>query len=72
MRDGANLKLYMNGQQETVAGGASGTISNAGRSLRFGGAFSAGLNPNMDLDDVRIYNRALSSAEIQALYNLGR
>ena len=35
---------------------------------------NANVNPGFDglIDDVRIYDRALSAAEVQALYNLGQ
>ena len=62
--DGVNAKLYIDGQyQETVA--YSFTVS--------GLWFANGANYfNGTLDDVRVYNRALSAGEVQQLYNLGR
>lgn len=66
--DGATFRLYINGQ---LAGSAFGTlgptndapllIAGAGSCQTFGGL----------LDEVSLYNRALSPAEIQSIYNAG-
>ena len=70
--DGTSYKFYRNG----VMGG-NGTLS-AGfatnnHDVRVGGMFDGGSLANWDglLDEVRIYNRALSASEVQSLYNLG-
>jgi len=66
--DGTNMRLYVNGVlARTVA--RTGTINNSAAPLRIGGnnewgEFFAGL-----IDEVRVYNRALSQAEIQADMN---
>lgn len=71
VRSGSNLYLYQDGVltgQDTTVGGATGSSS----SLLTIGNYNAGTGTwylNGQLDEVRIYNRALSSAEIQALYN---
>jgi Concanavalin A-like lectin/glucanases superfamily/Domain of unknown function (DUF1929)/Bacterial Ig domain len=63
--DGSTLRLYVNGSQ--VASKASSTLLSATTGpLRIGGnaiwgEFFGGL-----IDDVRLYNRALSAAEVQA------
>ncbi len=63
--DGSVGKIYFNG---AVSGECirSGDPADAGGILRIG--------PNWDgkIDDVRIYNRALSDEEIQGLYTLGK
>lgn len=67
--DKARLKLYVNG---TLAGdvAATGTISASGASLYIGDDPGAGDNPPTGrLDDIRIYNRALTQTEIQTLMN---
>jgi prepilin-type N-terminal cleavage/methylation domain-containing protein len=80
--DGSLWKLYLNGVSETltaspgsntgawwniaVSGNMRYTIGNLRRSTG-DMAFFSGL-----IDDVRIYNRALSPAEIQAMYNVGK
>ena len=66
--DGTNLRMYLNGNLE-INTTRTIPVSNANIYLgsRNGNQFPfAG-----DIDDVRIYNRALSAAEITALYNIG-
>lgn len=70
IRAGGQLSIYLDGQfQASVADTATGISTNAS-DLRFGddtsgdnrGAFRG------SIDDVRIYNRAISPAEVKALY----
>ncbi len=62
-------KLYINGVEEASNPTTETSIINAGvwlgREMRFGNGRLNGV-----LDEFRIYNRALSEAEIQELYNL--
>ena len=63
--DGANMRFYVNGVQVSVRAQTGSTAISAGM-LRIGGntvwgEYFAGL-----IDEVRIYNRALTAAEIQA------
>jgi hypothetical protein len=61
--DGANQRLYINGA--LVASRAqTGTMVVSNGSLRIGGNNSSGEFFNGLIDEVRIYNRALSAAEI--------
>jgi chitodextrinase len=68
--DGATLTLYVNGTQAASLA-AGGNIATSAGALRIGGNniwpewFSG------QIDEVRIYNRALSPAEIQSDMNLG-
>ena len=67
--DGASLKLYVNGSQ-VGSKAQSGPIPTSTGPLRIGGntiwgEYFAGL-----IDEVRVYNRALSAAEIQT--DMGR
>ena len=66
--DGTTLSLYVDGQI-AASGPASGTVD-AGAD-----PFLIGVTPvdyaNGLIDDVRIYNRALSATEVKQLYNLG-
>jgi len=69
--DGSSLHLYVNGVQESsdVAYSGSqrtgaGTAWGIGKDFANNGTYFAGL-----IDEVRVYNRALSAAEIQTLYN---
>ena len=63
--DGANLRLYVNGTLvKTLA--QTGNIAASTGALRFGGNAIWGEWFAGSLDDVRIYNKALTAAEIQA------
>ena len=68
--DGANIKWYLNGLLNTSVV-ATGTISSDPRSVRIGGEPSFGRFASSSIDDVRIYNRALSADEVKQLYNSG-
>ena len=72
--DGSYMKFYGNGVLSKNQAAAFGNIVPGNTVLRFGttdapspAAFMVGL-----LDDVRIYNRALSATEITTLYRYGR
>jgi hypothetical protein len=73
-------KFYINGIPQTVTvdqrNGTDGTQDDSGASLDIGmlGAPPLNLTDFFDglIDDVRIYNRALSADEIKRLYNMGR
>ena len=66
--DGANLRLYVNGAQ--VASQAfTGNMPNSTSPLRIGGDSVWGEFLNGVIDDVRVYNRALSVTEIQTDMN---
>ncbi|MBI2514777.1 LamG domain-containing protein, partial [Candidatus Wolfebacteria bacterium] len=71
-QSGSPLKLYVNGAQ--VASGSyslSGTTHNVGSPLLVGAADSTSVYGFLDglIDEVRIYNRALSASEVTDLYN---
>jgi len=76
--DGSALRsgvgFYVNGVKQTTTGTSDGdgnALSDAALSIHIGG--NSGANTfNGSIDDVRIYNRALSAGEITQLYNLGR
>lgn len=69
--DGGNIaKAYINGSNVATSGAfgfsnltASGVNVSAGRNPAYNGDYFNGL-----IDDVRIYNRALTSADVTALY----
>ncbi|SIO61560.1 Mo-co oxidoreductase dimerisation domain-containing protein [Singulisphaera sp. GP187] len=63
--DGSTLLLYVNGVRVSQATGVT-TLSSSGGALRIGGDSTFGEFFNGLIDDVRIYNRSLSMAEIQA------
>lgn len=68
--DGSSAKLYVNGSLVGSATGLSGQISDSSRPLSIGG-----VHENVDewfsgkIDDVRVYNRALTSTEVAHLYS---
>ena len=63
--NGQTLSLYINGMLETTTS-VSGAMQASGLPLRLGGNSVWGEFFSGRLDDVRIYNRALSAAEVQA------
>jgi len=73
-RSTGRLLTYVNG---SIANGAGNDISTMGSfSTGIGARIGAGYlmrNPFLGkIDDVRVYNRALSAAEVRQLYNLGK
>jgi hypothetical protein len=75
----AGIKIYVNGVQSDDTSGSSGTytgMTNGDRKLFIGSWDYPGSPPTCDwngsLDDVRIYNRALTAAEVSQLYRLGK
>lgn len=76
--DGTNFKLYINGVSEVVQGGAScginsntGAITNDTLNLTIGARTSTLFPYNGQIDDVRVYNRALTAQEVKDLYMSG-
>jgi PKD repeat protein len=67
--DGSNMRIYKDGVQVATAG-KTGTISTgAGVPVALGSQPQGGSGFDGLMDDVRIYNEALSAAEIQAIMN---
>jgi hypothetical protein len=66
--DGSSLKLYVNGTQVRSLA-ASGTIVTSTNALRIGGNTIWGEYFRGQIDDVRIYNEALTATQIQADMN---
>ncbi len=71
--DGSLLKLYVNGQYEypSYNNSANNGTTSSTQPLRIGGGAPSEYSQywfNGIIDDVRIYNRALSESEIQQLY----
>jgi hypothetical protein len=74
--DGQNIKIYINGTLDASYPYVSSVPINSGAIL-FGkqlgtGVFADNFNMLGKLDDIGIWNRALTTAEIQALYNQGQ
>jgi len=72
--DGSTLRGYVNGELQSSTGTGMGTINSAINNLRIGlqGPNDAGYATSYPfhgcIDDIRIYNRALSSYEVQNLF----
>lgn len=75
---GVGVKFYSNGSLVASTVGNTGTyvaMNNTTASLELGVALRTSgsvIYSNGAMDDVRIYNRVLSTAEITRLYNIGR
>jgi len=68
-RSGLSLKYYLDGVAETIT--YSSTTFNAGAQTNLiGSRVSTGDYFDGKIDDVRIYNRALSADDVTALYNV--
>jgi hypothetical protein len=65
--DGSTIKIFFNGQLNNTLS-YSGAIGNSTANLIFSENFN-GYRFDGKLDEVRIYNRALSPAEVSQLYN---
>jgi hypothetical protein len=63
--DGASLRLYVNGVQVATSA-VSGAIATTAGPLQIGGNNVWSEWFKGTIDDVRVYNRALSAAEVQA------
>jgi autotransporter-associated beta strand protein len=66
--DGATLRLYVNGVQ-VVSQAVTGAIRTSSGALSIGGNAVWGEYFRGRIDDVRVYNRALSAAEVQTDMN---
>jgi hypothetical protein len=68
------LKGYLNGVQRTLSyfGTIQATTNSNGDAVAIGDDLSGTLGWNGLIDEVRVYNRALSVGEIQQLYRMGR
>ncbi len=68
--DGSDVRLYVNGVEENSTG-KTGNIATSNQNVRIGARHTDSMGEWFwgDIDDVRIYNRALSPAEITSLYD---
>ena len=69
--DGTDLKFYIDGNLTDTTTHVGGVIPNGGRDITIGGNDAWGEYFDGVIDEVHIYNRALSEAEIQALMTSG-
>jgi hypothetical protein len=66
--DGSVLRLYRNGVLTSSAAVTGAPVASTG-TLQLGASRVSGENFSGKLDDARVYNRALSAAEVLALFN---
>src|SRR3989344_4713696 len=66
-------EIYINGVLNASQSTADGTLKDSTAAIEIGRSFAASARIwDGQIDDVRIYNRALSAEEIYQLYNMGR
>ncbi len=72
--DGSVLRMYINGVDTGATTPYNGTLNTTTTNFYIGKLNASGGNYFFKgkIDDVRIYNRALSASEVKQLYNLGR
>jgi nanoRNase/pAp phosphatase (c-di-AMP/oligoRNAs hydrolase) len=69
---GVSTKFYIDGSYKSDGGSNNtGNLTNSYQFYIGGGNAYAGVFSGL-IDDVRVYNRALSAAEIAAIYNGGK
>ena len=69
-----DVRIYVNGAEasyQTTTNGAGAENADAALSLFVGNDSAGGVTFNGSIDDVRVYNRALSNAEITRVYKGG-
>ena len=67
--DGGSLRLYIDGVERASVAATGNIADSSARSLNIGRFSEGGNLLKGAIDDVQIYNRALSPTEIQQLYN---
>jgi hypothetical protein len=71
LREGTNLKLYVDGKNKKTTSIGTVSVNNAGRSLRIANSNANSYYTNALFDDVKIYPYALTEDEIKTDYNSG-
>lgn len=69
--DGDVMKLYVNGTLDTQTSGASGPIDDAAGQCRIGDYVGGGYSFDGRLDEVYVFDRALSAVDVAALARAG-
>jgi len=70
--DGSKVRYYVNGALTGTPDNLTGTIAGTGEITTIGARSTGTYSWDSLVDDVRIYNRALSASEVKQLYNMGR
>lgn len=66
------IRFYIDGVLDSTQTNTQGLVSPTGVNFIFGAFVPGSFNFNGWVDDLRVYNRALSTQEIYSLYKLGR
>lgn len=69
--DGTYAKLYINGNEENRSTAGSGSLTAATSNLYIGNGYNLSRPFNGQIDDVRIYNYALTNEQVKQIYNGG-
>jgi len=69
--DGAYAKIYINGIEENRSTAGSGSLTSATSNLYVGNGYNLIRPFNGQIDEVKVYNTALTTDEIKQDYNLG-
>ena len=70
VRSGGTLKFYVDGDQKATASVGTAAVNNVGRDLYIGAAASGTTYcTDMVVDELQIYDQALSTAQVQALHD---
>lgn len=67
--DGASIKIYLDGDYQNSTSDSDAMTYNSSLPFAIGGDSSRGRWLDGFMDDVRVYNRALSAGEIKAIYD---
>ena len=68
--DGSTIKIYVDGTLDSLTSVSAFTLDSNSDTVSIGGYCNGGSFPfNGNIDDVLIYNRALSASEISTMYN---
>jgi hypothetical protein len=69
--DGSNLKLYVNGSSDAVAVAHTGNLDDITGDYRIGSCGDGSQFFHGEIDEVGLWDRAITSAEVTSLYNSG-
>ncbi len=70
--DGATVRMYINGVQQAATQSIAGPIDGGNGVTVIGSLGSSIYRMNGKIDEVRLYNRALSQSDVSALYRSGQ
>lgn len=71
MRDGTDIKIYLDGNLEGTLDVGPAAINNVGSDMLIAAFASLYINCHMIVDNLAIYQQALSNQEVEAIYEAG-